>query len=123
MERSGAIYEIMSWNLLIYKNGPTPQKAESLGDIGAVTKALNEEFPTLVWESSTEAELPVHRGFSLSLREEGAAVQDIYTNGGFDQIVQLAALCKRMGWSLADAQEGEDVDLNDPQGWYQERNG
>jgi len=112
----------MSWNLLIYKNGPTPQKAESLGDIGVVTKALNGEFPTLVWETSTEAELPVHRGFSLSLRVEGGAVQDIYTNGGFDQIVQLAALCKRQGWVLADAQEGEDVDLNDPKGWYQERN-
>jgi hypothetical protein len=70
-----------------------------------------------------EAILPVARGFRLELRTEEDVVQDIYTDGGFDHIKQLAALCKREGWRIADAQEGEEVDLDEPQKWYDERSG
>lgn len=76
--------------------------------------------PSLEWESSSEAVLPVERGFSFELNVEGDAVQDIYTNGGYDHLRELAALCKREGWRIADAQEGEDIDLDNPYAGYEE---
>ena len=111
---------LMSWNLLIYKTGATPQESAPLGDIDAVTAAFSRAFPDLEWESRNLAVLPVDRGFRLELAEEDGMVRDIYADGGFDHITQLAALCKQEGWRIADAQEGEDVDLDDPQRWHEE---
>ncbi len=113
----------MSWNLLIYKPGDTPQQNEPLGDLDVVTEAFTAAFNGLEWESPTEAALPVDAGFRLELTEEDGTVQDVYTHGGFNHVRQFAALCKREGWRMADAQEGEDVDLDDPQRWMEERSG
>lgn len=107
----------MSWNLLIHNDG------EPLGDISDVTRKFDDTFRGLDWESPAEAALQVGGGFRLELTVEDGMVQDIYTHGGFQQIKELAALCKREGWHLADAQEAEDVDLDDPQRWYEERSG
>jgi hypothetical protein len=111
----------MSWNLIIYKPGETPEETQPLGKVQVVTDAFNAAFLALEWESPTEAALPVDGGFRLELTEEDGMVQDVYTHGGYNHIRPLAALCKREGWRMADAQEGEDVDLNDPQRWYEER--
>jgi hypothetical protein len=113
----------MSWNLIIYKPGDTPQQNQPLGDLDAVTEAFNSAFIALEWESPTEAALPVDGGFRLEFTEDDGTVRDVYTNGGFNHIKQFAALCKREGWHMADAQEGEDVDLDDPQRSMEERNG
>ncbi len=113
----------MSWNLIIYKPGETPQQNQPLGDLESVTEAFTAAFIALEWESPTEATLPIDGGFRLELTEEDGTVQDVYTHGGFNHIRQFAALCKREGWRMADAQEGEDVDLDDPQRWMEERSG
>jgi len=113
----------MSWNLLIYKPGKTEQTAEPLGPIDAVTAAFNSAFPALHWVGATEASLLVDGGFAFELAVEGGTVQDVYTNGGYNHLRDFAALCKREGWRIADAQEGEDVDLDDPYRWYEERSG
>jgi len=113
----------MSWNLIIYKPGDTPEQNQTLGDLASVAQALTSVFTGLEWESPTEALLPVDGGIRFVLTEENGSIQDIYTHGGFNQITQLAALCKRKGWRIGDAQEGEDVDLDDPQRWYKKRNG
>ncbi|MGC3989858.1 MAG: hypothetical protein QM796_09315 [Chthoniobacteraceae bacterium] len=107
----------MSWNLLVHNDG------EGLGEIADVTRKFDGAFRGLEWESLTEAALPVEGGFRLELTTEDETVQDIYTHGGFNHIKELAALCKREGWHLGDMQEGEDIDLDDPQGWYDERGG
>ena len=113
----------MSWNLLIYKPGETTQNNEPLGELDAVTAAFTAAFIGLEWESPTEAALPVDGGFRLELTEEDGTVQDVYTHGGFNHVRQFAALCKREGWRMADAQEGEDVDFDDPQKWFEEHSG
>lgn len=113
----------MSWNLLIYKPGDMPQQNLPLGDLDAVTAAFTAAFTGLEWQSPTEAVFPVDGGFTLEMTEEDGAVQDVYTDGGFNHITQLAALCKREGWRMADAQEGEDVDLDEPQRWFDEHSG
>lgn len=105
----------MSWNLLIHNDG------EPLGEIAEVTRKFDAAFRGLEWESPTEAALAVDGGFRVELSAEGGTVEDIYTHGGFHHIKELAELCKREGWHMADAQEGEDVDLDDPQRWYDER--
>lgn len=113
----------MSWNLIIYKPGNNPQENESLGNRDAVAGAFESVFTGLVWESSSEALLPVDGGFRLELSVEDGLVQDVYTHGGYNHVEQFAALCKREGWRMADAQEGEDVDLNNPKGWIDDRSG
>lgn len=107
----------MSWNLLIHNEG------EPLGSLTDVTQKFDDVFPGLDWESSTEAVLHSDGGFRLELTCEDETISDIYTHGGFNHIKRLASLCKHEGWHLADAQEGEDVDLDDPQSWYEGRDG
>lgn len=113
----------MSWNLVIYKTSGMPQQVVPLGDLDRVTDALNGAFINLEWESRTSASLPVENGFRVNLTLQGRTVHDIHTDGGFNHLREFAGLCKREGWRMADAQEGEDVDLGDPQRWYRERNG
>ena len=114
----------MSWNLIIYKPGDKPQQNEPLGDLDVVTEAFNAAFIALDWDSPTEAVFPVEGGFRLELTlDDDGRVKDVYTHGGFNHIRQFAALCKREAWRMADAQEGEDVDLEDPERWFEERSG
>ena len=53
--------------------------------------------------------------------KEDDLVSDIYTRGGYNHLRPLADLCRREGWRLGDAQEGEDVDLDDPYRSYEQR--
>jgi hypothetical protein len=66
--------------------------------------------------------LEVDGGFIAKLTVEKDMVADIYTRGGYNHLKPLVTLCLREGWHLGDAQEGEDVDLQDPYRWYEERN-
>jgi len=105
----------MSWNLIIYKTDRTGGQIEPLGDLDRVTNALNGAFIALEWESPFTAELPVDGGFRVNLTMQDGRVQDIHTDGGFNHLREFAGLCTREGWRMADAQAGEDVDLDDPQ--------
>jgi len=111
----------MSWNLIIYKTDRMGGQIEPLGDLDRVTNALNGAFIALEWESPFTAELPVDGGFRVNLTMQDGRVQDIHTDGGFNHLREFAGLCTREGWRMADAQEGEDVNLRDPQNWYKER--
>jgi len=51
--------------------------------------------------------LPVGAGFLLELTEEDGIVEDMYTHVAYHHIQRFAALCKREGWKMADAEEGE----------------
>jgi hypothetical protein len=113
----------MSWNLIIYKTDRIGEGIEPLGDLDRVTNALNGAFIALEWESPITAELPVDGGFRVTLTMQDGRVQDIHTDGGFNHLREFAGLCTREGWRMADAQQGEDVNLRDPQKWYQERSG
>lgn len=115
--------ERMSWNLLIYKPAEDADDTIPLGTLAGVTAALSNAFPALEWDSEVAALVPGENGFLLDLNVGDGIVWDIYTNGGFNYLKELAALCKQEGWRIADAQEGEDVDLQDPDKWYQERGG
>jgi hypothetical protein len=103
----------MSWNLLIYRQGED-EEMTPLGSLASVTTALNRTFPGLEWPTPVECELNGEDGFSIAWTVEDGEVRDGYTNGGYNHLQELAALCKQEGWSLADAQEGEDIDLDDP---------
>jgi hypothetical protein len=113
----------MSWNLLIYRPGANNQTTEPLGPLDEVRAKLNTTFPELVWDSSTECGMKVEGGFLAELTLENELVSDIYTRGGYNHLKPLAGLCLREGWRLGDAQEGEDVDLDDPYRWYEEHGG
>lgn len=106
----------MSWNLLIHSDG------SPLGTATEITDKFSGTFPELHWHSPAEAELPAH-GFRMDLTLENGFVQDIYTHGGFSLVQELAGLCRNEGWQLADAQEGENVDLENPVAWFEERMG
>jgi hypothetical protein len=111
----------MSWNFVIYKAGKTSQTVEPLGNLDRVTDALNGSFIDLEWESPASAVLPAEAGFRLKLTVQNRTVHDVYIDGGFNHLRQFAGLCKREGWRMADAHDREDVDLGDPQRWYNER--
>lgn len=113
----------MSWNLIIYNPGTTPQQNRPLGSLDSVKSIFSSSFAGLEWESPMEAAFPVEGGFRLELTVQDGSVLDVSTHGGFNQLRQFAELCKREGWRMADAQEGEDVDLDDPLRWMEERRG
>jgi len=81
---------------------------------GVRERGDGRHFSGLDWPTSTECELTVDGGFSVTWTVEEEEVQDGYTNGGFNHLNELAAVCKKQGWRIADAQEGEDIDLDDP---------
>ena len=112
----------MAWNLLIYRPGASNETTDPLGPLDRITAKLNDTFPGLVWDSPTECSLNIEGGFVAELTLEDDMVSDIYTRGGYNHLEPLAALCRRERWRLGDAQEGQDVDLNDPYRWYGERN-
>lgn len=103
----------MSWNLLIYRPGED-EAPFPLGDLATVRRVMDATFPGLDWPQDTECQLAVDGGFSITWTVNGHEVQDGYTNGGFNHLKELAALCLQQGWQMADAQEGEDIDLDDP---------
>jgi hypothetical protein len=107
----------MSWNLLIYRLGEDEQPV-SLGSLASVTQAMNGAFRGLEWPTPTECEMNVEGGFSITWRIEGGEVCDGYTNGGYNHLKELAALCKQKSWRIGDAQEGEDINLDDPYASY-----
>jgi hypothetical protein len=111
----------MSWNLLIYRPGATGKKTDPLGPMDVVKEKLNAAFLGLAWDSPPECGLKVEGGFLAELSVENNLVSDIYMSGGYNHLKPLASLCQREGWHLGDAQEGEDVDLDDPYGWYEGR--
>ena len=63
----------MSWNLLIYKQGNTPEQTEPLGDLETVADAFSAVFRGLEWLSSTRGVLAVDGGFELDVTVNGAA--------------------------------------------------
>jgi hypothetical protein len=113
----------MSWNLLLYKAEPKANPAEEemlpLGSPQDVAVALNATFPGLRWPRPDECELAVDGGFVVSLSIKDGVVSDLYTHGGYNHLRQFAALCLQHGWRMADAQEGEDLDLRDPYATYE----
>lgn len=113
----------MSWNLLIHRAHPKDKSLIALGKTDAVKATLQTAFPELDWESDSEAVLAVEGGFQLELTIEEEEVKDIYTRGGANHLRELADLCLKNGWRLADAQEGEEINLDDPVQWFEERNG
>ena len=104
----------VSWNLLVYKLGNDEGEQAPMGTVESVSAALNGAFPALQWDSATECILPVDKGFALSLTVEDESVTDLYSRGGYYHLKPLATLCKQQGWRIADAQEGEDINLDDP---------
>jgi hypothetical protein len=110
----------MSWNLLIYRPGSNDETAP-LGSLTTVRRVMDSAFRGLTWPSEAECELDVEGGFSVEWNIDGDQVSDGYTNGGFQHLSQLAGICKKMGWRLADAQEGEDINLDDPMASYEGR--
>jgi hypothetical protein len=103
----------MSWNLLIYRAGQDEEMA-SLGTLASVTKAFTAVFPGLEWPTPKDCELNIEGGFTIEWTVAAGEVRDGYTCGGFQHLKEFAALCKKEGWRIADAQEGEDLDLDDP---------
>ena len=103
----------MSYNLLIYRAGEG-QELAPLGNLTSVTAALNKALPGLEWLTPSECQLTTEDGLTITLTVEGDEVRDCYTTGGFHRLKDLAVLCKKNGWRLADAQEGEDLDLDNP---------
>lgn len=69
----------------------------------SVKAALDHAFAGLEWRSPTEAGLLVDGGFTLDLTVEDGTVKDIYTNGGYNHLRLLAALCQVQEWAMADA--------------------
>lgn len=103
----------MSWNLLIYRPGEAEEMAP-LGSLAFVTNALNGVFRGLEWPTPTECEMNAEAGFSITWTVEEGVVREGYTDGGYRHLKELAALCKKEGWRIADAQEGADINLDDP---------
>jgi hypothetical protein len=98
---------------MIYRPGADDEMAP-LGNLALVKNAMRGAFPELEWRSATECGLYVDGGFIVEWTVNGEEVSDGYTNGGYNHLRELAVLCKKMGWRIADAQEGEDIDLDHP---------
>ena len=101
----------MSWNVLIYKEDQSP-----LGPLDEVRSALSDEFVDLEWNGPDECALVADGGFILELEDD--PVKSIWSRGGFNHLSELARVCKKQGWMIADAQEAEDLDLDDPYSLY-----
>ena len=108
----------MSWNLVIFSESSDHKKLP-LGEKNAVKLAITEAFPGLIWESSMECVLPGENGFRIEFSVEETNVLDGFTHGGFDHLLDFVDLCLKQGWRLADAQEGEEIDLGNPLAFYQ----
>ena len=108
----------MSWNLLIYHPDPVTGAPLPLGSPAEVTALLDATFSGLRWRSPQDCELSVDGGFSISLTVEVGGVSDLYTRGGYNHLREFAGLCRQHGWHIMDAQEGEELDLDDPYSTY-----
>ena len=111
----------MSWNLLIASYTPENQ-CRPLGSYESVRDALDSAFPELVWESRTECALRIDYGFMISMQvRDNGLIENLWTTGGYRHLREFTALCRERGWQIFDAQEGAEVDLDDPYGWYERR--
>lgn len=113
-----------NWYLTIYNAGPAAKTKKPLGDVATVTRHLNNAFPDIQWKSSTEAGCP-SKDFSLELGVQKDSVQSVTMKMGRMRLKGLAEICKREGWRLEDpdVETEEDVDLDDPEGWYFKQRG
>ena len=109
----------MSWNLLIFRpDADRANESAPLGEAESVIAKLNDTFKGLKWSDSGEAEFDTHRGFTLSLSFRAGTVANIWINGGYDHLPQLATLCKKEGWQIYDPQDDRLVELEDPYRGY-----
>jgi hypothetical protein len=111
----------MSWNLVIIKPHSPHARLAPMGPLRKISKMLSATFPGLEWPTESRCELNVERGFSIDLEVISGIVCSFYTRGGYDHLKLFAKLCKKNGWIMGDCQEGEEVDLDDPYGWYDKR--
>jgi len=110
----------MSWNLIIGKYGGSPQEGAPLGNVETVTGIFRAAFPDLLWSSPLESSLEVYRGFRLDFYEKNGIVEFVSTSGGYDHLYRFADICKSEGWYIADCQEDEELDLDDPYQFYKD---
>ena len=115
---------MMNWYLNILNGGPAKKTKKPLGDLATVTKHMNAAFPGITWESATEAKC-ADKSFSLSLCVEKGVVQQAVLGVGKMKVKTLDAICKKEGWRLEDpnVEVDEDVDLDDPEGWWMSMHG
>ena len=115
---------MMNWYLFLLNGGPAKKTKKPLGDLATVAKHMNAAFPDIKWESVTEAKC-AEKNFSLQLGMEKGLVQQVVLGVGKMRIKTLAAICKKEGWRLEDpnVEVEEDVDLDDPEGWWMKMHG
>lgn len=113
-----------SWYLYLLKGGPDKKTKEPLGDVATITKHMSVALPNITWASATEAAC-ADRQFSLELCVENGLVQRVILKIGKMKIKALAKVCKTEGWRLEDpdVEVDEDVDLDDPEGWWMRMHG
>ncbi len=92
--------------------------------MATVTNHMNAAFLGITWESATEAKC-AEKNFSLVLGVEKGLVQQVVLAVGKMRVKSLAAICKKEGWRLEDpdVEVEEDVDLDDPEGWWMKMHG
>jgi len=114
----------MNWYLNILKGGPDKKTRKPLGDVATVAKHMESAFPGLKWKSPAEANR-AEKGFSLQLGVEKGLVQMVVLGVGKMSVKALTAVCKKEGWRLEDpnVEVAEDVDLDDPEGWWMKMHG
>jgi len=115
---------VIRWYLIIRKGGPSAKTQKPLGDVAGVASHLNKAFPGLKWKSSSEAVRP-DKDFSLELGVLKGFVQQVTMGVGRMPLKALTEICKREGWRLEDpdVETTEDVDLDDPEGWFFKQHG
>jgi hypothetical protein len=113
-----------NWYLYILKGGPDKKTKKPLGDAATVKRHMNAAFPGITWQSETEANFPDKR-FTLQLGVEKGLVLQVVVGVGKMRVNALASLCKKEGWRLEDpdVEAQEDVDLDDPEGWWMKMHG
>ena len=110
---------MISWYLYILKGGPDKKSKKPLGDVATVMKHLNAAFPSIAWDSATEAKC-ADKNFGLWMTVEKGLVQQVIVRVGQIRVKKLAGICKKEGWRLEDpdVEVEEDVDLDDPDAWF-----
>ena len=115
---------MMNWYLNVLKGGPDKKTKKPLGDVATVTKHMNAAFPGITWKSPTEAK-NAEKGFILQLGVDKGLVQMVVLGIGKMSVKPLATICKKEGWRLEDpnVETEEDVDLDNPEGWWKDMHG
>jgi hypothetical protein len=106
----------MSYGYLIIYKGPSEKIREALGDVATVTRHLNDAFPGLEWKSATKAALS-ETDFTLKLGVVSGSVFSVTMGVRKVPLKRLADICKQEQWRLEDSDVGDNVALDDPDGW------